>query len=377
MIVEPSPRLSAYVPQARHAAPLLLLATGCKEEHGKRYALFTCGAYVVAEMVDDGYSEHEPVHLLNPDDPESENRAWIRTVWMGLVTEALGQPFAWPAWLARPAMPRITASTPQVLEPLDQRQRPYPEAVKPFNFLVSPHVAPLGRPAGVDAQHFHLIAPYTQDARQWTKLRWTDVYSGEAFGITTGTGAVAEASVRVQSYGEVVARYRVHPEAKSLGPDGAPCAKQTIGLLRRRAVRLGELVHIGKETNRLEDVEQRLVHDWADVRLVLREPGADTWTSEVLPKLRVLTAEPGGTARLSEASRLTPRALRDVLSGRRRPRERVRQVLLVLANVTTSPGRQVCSGCSGRFASAAPRQRYCSIGCRERAKYQRRVGSRK
>lgn len=35
---------------------------------------------------------------------------------------------------------------------------------------------------------------------------------------------------------------------------------------------LGDLVHIGKETNRLEEVEQGMVHDWDEVQLVFREP---------------------------------------------------------------------------------------------------------
>lgn len=245
----------------------------CYAISAKRYALFTRSANGAPQIVDDGYSEHGLGHLRNPDDPESEDRAWMRTVWTGIVTEALGQPFSWPAWADRPAMWRISASSPHVLRSLTKHQAgSYDDDPKPFNFLISPHVAPLGHPAGVDPQHFHLVAPYTKDARQWTKLRWTDVYSGEKYAITTRDGVAGEGVARVQSYGDVIARYRVHPEAKSLGPDGRPCGKRTVGLLQRRPVSLGELVHIGKETNRLEDVEQGLVHDWDEVQLVFREP---------------------------------------------------------------------------------------------------------
>jgi hypothetical protein len=192
-----------------------------------------------------------------------------------MIAEALGVPFTWPAWVDCPAMSRITASSPHVLRALSKNQtRSYEEDSKPFNFLISPHVAPLGHPPGVDAQHFHLIAPYTKDARQWTKLRWTDVYSGEAYGITTRCGVAGDGIARVQSNDDVVARYRTHPEAKSLGPDGMPCQRRTVGLLQRSPVLLGDLVHIGKETNRLEDVEQGMVHDWDEVQLVFREPQA-------------------------------------------------------------------------------------------------------
>ncbi|MDP9364555.1 MAG: hypothetical protein M3Q10_10090, partial [Chloroflexota bacterium] len=115
----------------------------------------------------------------------------------------------------------------------------------------SPHVAPLGHPVRTDRQHFHLVAPYTKDARQWTKLRWTEVYSGEGFRIATGFGTLGDRTARVESYGDVIARYQTHPEAKSLGPNGEVCGRRTVGLLQRRRVVLHELVHIGKETNRL------------------------------------------------------------------------------------------------------------------------------
>jgi|SRR6476661_3951068 len=103
---------------------------------------------------DDGYSEHGLGHLLNPDEPESDSRAWIRTIWTGLVMEALGQPFTWPSWCERPAMSRITASSPQLLRPLTSRANGMGDRVQPFNFLISPHVAPLGHPAGVDPPRF-------------------------------------------------------------------------------------------------------------------------------------------------------------------------------------------------------------------------------
>jgi hypothetical protein len=77
----------------------------------------------------------------------------------------------------------------------------------------------------------------------------------------------------VQSYGDVIARYSTHPEAKSLGPDGGICGQRTVRLLQRRPVVLGELVHIGKETNRLEEVEQGKVYDWDVVQLVVRKNG--------------------------------------------------------------------------------------------------------
>jgi ferredoxin len=91
---------------------------------------------------------------------------------------------------------------------------------------------------------------------------------------------------RVQSYGDVIDRYRTHPEAKSLGPNGMPCGRRAVGLLQHRPVALGELVHIGKETNRLEEVEQGLVHDWDQVQLVFQDPQCQIHEPNTQPKPR-------------------------------------------------------------------------------------------
>jgi hypothetical protein len=93
----------------------------------------------------------------------------------------------------------------------------------------------------------------------------------------------------------------------------------------RRSVALGDLVHIGKATNRLEEVEQGLVHDWDEVQLILRDPCEHREAS---------------TSRGSE--------LRHV------------------------PGRYI--ECSVKLSSA--RQMYCSPACRQRAYRLRRNASR-
>lgn len=54
-----------------------------------------------------------------------------------------------------------------------------------------------------------------------------------------------------RTYGDVIAEYRWHPDAKSLAPDGTKCAARTAGLLRRTPVIAAhEFATIAKETNR-------------------------------------------------------------------------------------------------------------------------------
>jgi hypothetical protein len=61
--------------------------------------------------------------------------------------------------------------------------KPYWKQIKPFNFLLTCHVKPLGHPPGVKPERFHLIAPYETDSRQWLKKSWIDQYSEKQFRI--------------------------------------------------------------------------------------------------------------------------------------------------------------------------------------------------
>jgi hypothetical protein len=92
-----------------------------------------------------------------------------------------------PDWLDRPALSRITASSPHVLRPFGSHNagKPYAEQVKPFNFLLSAQVAPFGHPEGVDPTRFHLVAPWSSYPVEWIELPWLDLHSGREFRITT------------------------------------------------------------------------------------------------------------------------------------------------------------------------------------------------
>jgi len=110
------------------------------------------------------------------------------------------------------------------------------------------------------------------DPARWEHLDWFDLHSGSRFRITTRGDSGGLGVALVKTYRDVVGEYRVHPEAKSCGPDGAVCHRATIGLLARRHVVAGVLPElIGKEANKLEDVEAGLVHAEAEV-LNIYEP---------------------------------------------------------------------------------------------------------
>ena len=87
----------------------------------------------------------------------------------------------------------------------------------------------------------------------------------------------------------MLGEYRSHPEAKSLGPDGRVCRRTTRGLLARRPVEASLIHHIGKEANRLEDVEAGLVGDLDEVLTEYVDPAQDLIRTLVLPMLEGLS----------------------------------------------------------------------------------------
>jgi hypothetical protein len=285
----------------------------CYAISAKRYALFNREDEAIDVRK---YSEHGLGHLLDPTDPGSDNPSWMRRVWEGILAEELGLGHAEPSWLDRPALSRLTVSGPELLRPFAglNRGKPYPDQVKPHNFLLAAHVRPFGHPDEVDPARFQLIAPFENDPRKWTKLTWVDRYSGKGYRIDATGDAGGCGVARVQTYRDVLAAFRTHPEAKSAGPDGEPCGRGTVGLLGRRAVRTAYLVHLGKEANKLEEVEAGLEHDPDEVYTAYADPRRDPWRAQVLPVLRQMPSK-----ELAAAVGMSGRRLRDVLSERARP----------------------------------------------------------
>jgi hypothetical protein len=203
-------------------------------------------------------SRHGLGHLLNPLDPEDACRDWIEEVWKQIITG--GDP---PSWANRPAAARTsvcTANMAVLFKPLNHG-KPYDQQIKPFNFLNITFVNPTERPT--DEERLVLIAPYERDPRRWTHQRWTNRFNEHNYCITTDPshGLIRDDIVTVKTYGETTLDYATHPEPKSNSSTGEPCSRQTVGLLALRPVTPTIIVSIGKESNRLEDVQGGLLDD--------------------------------------------------------------------------------------------------------------------
>src|SRR5205823_583936 len=97
----------------------------CLAISAKRYALYTHDddgrpllrtASEEDDFVGERWSEHGLGHLLDPYDPESNDRDWIRQLWQHEIHRALGLDLPTLDWLDRAAIGRVTTAKPRALD---------------------------------------------------------------------------------------------------------------------------------------------------------------------------------------------------------------------------------------------------------------------
>ena len=263
------------------------------------------------------------------DEWTAEWPEWADRVWRRIIAQAEGRdPGPAPSWFGLPAVSQLPVSSPTVLTPFRgfNAGLPFRDQVKPFGFMLAGHADPLAPlPAGMEPGTVSPVAPYSTEPDGLLDLPWRNRRDGAELAVTTRRGG-APGAVRLVTYGDVVAAYRLHPETKSGDPRGGRCRRGTVGLLPRLSVRaVGLPLHIGKESNRLEEVEDGVITDPDDVYVVYRDERRE-WAA-LLPALRALRDERGWRA-LAEASGLSERALRYALNGGTMPRREARERLM-------------------------------------------------
>ena len=150
-----------------------------------------------------------------------------------------------------------------------------------------------------------------------------DIYSGKVFAIT-GFGESMPDLARIKTYRDVLDEYRVHIEAKSLGSDGQVCKRFTRGLLLRRPVLAVLITYIGKESNKLEQVQNGIIHS-LDLAIDEYEDRS------LFGKIIVLVLCQIPLKKLEEESGLDRRTLQRIRSGGSTPIPKNRQMIAAIA----------------------------------------------
>ena len=233
-------------------------------------------------------SEHGLGHLLNPLDPDTDDRDWITHAQDLIINhpdDLLND--GGPAWLDLPALTKIAITTHEVAKAFAayNNGRPWNEQIRPFNFLLHAHHTSGGPPRDADRARFRIVAPYENDPALWLDLPWVDLATGERHPVAT-IGIPSPDVVLLKTYREVLLRYAIHPEPKSLDPKGNTCTRRSPpGLLQRRPVTMLTISLIGKESNRLDETTAGLIGTLDDTLLTYSDPGRHAWTTLILPAL--------------------------------------------------------------------------------------------
>lgn len=203
-------------------------------------------------------------------------------------------------------MMRMVLTTPNILK--NRR----PEWLGPFGFFLFPLISELGGgyPVGFDKSNFLFITPMESNRKKWRTLWGINLVDRREYQISMSARRKLD-QVLPDSYQIILNQYPKKEEAKSLGPDGRPCAEATRGLLQRAHMVARKIIPVGKETDRrLEQGEDPS----------MLEPGIHVYEA----KGKMCAADPADRKRWSEIavtkliteSGLSPTTVYKILEGK-------------------------------------------------------------
>jgi len=101
----------------------------------------------------------------------------------------------------------------------------------------------------------------------------------------------------------------------------SPAASKPSGCCAEH-VRVERIIYIGKESNRLEEIEAGIIHSPESVYTEYPDPNRDEWRTKILPLLKNIPV----AARMRVSGRSRSMLVR-AMAGRSRPRKRNQQLL--------------------------------------------------
>ena len=284
----------------------------------KRYALYIQNGIDISIVKASG---HGLGYLYPPTDglSDADTPTWIWEAWDWLLRKEFGFTSNEPEWLDYPALMRMTVTSPNVL------RGHRPEWLAPFNFFFFPLVSELGGyPAECDRSNFRFIVPFTKDRTKWDNLMGINLHDGLSYAMEMAP-SVKQDKILPESLRIMLRLYPCRPESKSLAPDGSPCIAETQGLLKRASIVAGEIVPVGKETDRRweegEDIEM------LDFKVPEYREGGDMVVADQALRDEITRRGVRPLMRATKLSQHTIEAIRGGKPVRRRTLERLQGVL--------------------------------------------------
>lgn len=226
----------------------------CFAVSAKRYVLYRIRAGNRIQVIKASESAFGAIIGRSPNEttPKLARRIWLSIVMEHLSVNPKQRRRAKPLIdFDVPLRRKFPISQPAIQKRLEayNQTRSFDFRVKPFGFVQT--VTPDRETGTADVL---AIAPYEADVRQSMKLQWVDFNTGNPIRLDWHRTAMA-GTIGVTRLADYVANYQRHPEAKAADRFGNPAGSDTIGLLRRLAVRSRKLARIGKEIDRLDEDE--------------------------------------------------------------------------------------------------------------------------
>lgn len=338
-------------------------------------------------------SDHGLGHLCSPLPKGKDQTKWVDDVWLYNICREHGLDFVEPDWFYKPAMAQLSVSKPSLYNVLNrEKDKPYREQVKPFNFMLVAYPENSGslfgentlvsefycreyksiglngcqnkgkcKYAGSCFANLHKIpiTPFAE-VQDITQLPWIEKNTKDSLRVQVSGNRSIHAKgksnldesermyvlqdeakfITIKNYWDFIKDYHLHPESKYDDGDENRCSKLSFGLLQRTHVLATKILHIGKETNTLQDVEEKASlpeeQDWKDMTLSYEQEEKKKSKSSIdleqwknlLPILKE-KAKPRKT--WAEQLEISERYFKELLAGKYNPSKELFEKILVLA----------------------------------------------
>lgn len=202
----------------------------------KRYCLYKMENNKII-IDNDGYSSHGLGHLLDPFSQDEENIDWNKEVWKDILDlhyENVTSDHLVEKYQNKYALSKIAISSPYILHWFKgfNKKRGYYNQIKPYNFCL----VGFSNVSNETGKMIKPLAPFRRPAREAVYHNFVD-YNDKT-----------RTKVRGKEYWkplwDTFEEYLRHPESKFEG---------NVGILKRKHVMISKIIHVGKESNNLEE----------------------------------------------------------------------------------------------------------------------------